>query len=245
MLFSNNHQEKIIEELTKQRKLSLNVQSAQNLKLDDIYALNLLQPLLTESYLPFTASSMRPISLVHILNNIVINNCKVILEFGSGLSSIVIGRLIKKNSIDAEILSVDHNLEWIGQIDKILEKEDLKKIVKPIHAPLTGNNFHDVQWYDAEILERQLSGKEFDLVIIDGPPAWHPDKKLSRFPAFPYAIKKLSQNATVYLDDAHRNGEQQVISKWEREFNVKFELVHHTLAQLKMGEGFDNTLFGY
>src|SRR5690606_36365313 len=66
---------------------------------EDILSVNFLNTLMNGyPYLPFSGSSLRPFCLNHILNDIVINNRKHIIEFGSGISTILIGRLIKKNN---------------------------------------------------------------------------------------------------------------------------------------------------
>ena len=58
---------------------------------------------------------------------------------------------------------------------------------------------------------------------MDGPPADTADKVLARYPALPALRARLAPGATVVLDDVERPGEQEVLTRWEREHDVVFE----------------------
>ncbi len=62
-----------------------------------------------------------------------------------------------------------------------------------------------------DILDAQLKHK-YDLVLVDGPPSV---QKLNRYPALPYLHGKLAERFSFYLDDAQRQGETQVVKRWE------------------------------
>jgi predicted O-methyltransferase YrrM len=70
------------------------------------------------------------------LNDIVINDRKSIIEFGSGLSTIMIGRLIKKNGLDTRVLPVEHDEEWMKALAGILKNENTGDAVTLLHARL-------------------------------------------------------------------------------------------------------------
>ena len=63
--------------------------------LRDVLAMQSLAPL-TEGYIPWNAASMRPSSVIVILNEIMFNHRQSILECGSGISTIYIAALLKK-----------------------------------------------------------------------------------------------------------------------------------------------------
>ena len=203
------------------------------MKADDIYSLGLLQPLL-EGYpfIPFTGSALRPFCLNHMVNDIIINHRQSIIEFGSGISTIIISRLIKKNRLNASFLSVEHNAEWVNVLEKILQRECLEDTVKILQAPLThcALSIDNNQWFDVNLLNDHTNNKKFDMVIIDGPPAWEESKKTARYRAVPYIMKKLSDDFSIYLDDANRAGEESIIKLWEKEFNIEFTLPGSSLA---------------
>jgi len=218
-------------------------------KLDDVYSLSLLQPLLAgQPFLPMTGSSLRPLCLLHIMNDIVINQRRHILEFGSGISTILIARLLKINNIEASIISFDHNEQWTQTVNTMLKKEGLSAKAKLIFAPLApckialDNN----AWYNANVFEKHTHGKQYDLVIVDGPPAYEPAIATSRYPALPSIFDKLREHASVYLDDASREGEQHILKKWGEAYpSLRFMLKGDTLAVAFRGRSFFTDPFGY
>ena len=64
-------------------------------------------------YVPWTSSAMTPNAVVHILNEIIINNRTRILELGMGLSTLYIAKLAKELE-GVRLLSVDHDSCWIN-----------------------------------------------------------------------------------------------------------------------------------
>jgi len=227
-----------IEFLTQKINVIERANYVNSLKIEDTYALNLLQPLINGyPFLPFSGSSLRPFCLTHILNDIMVNQRKNIIEFGSGISTIIIGRLIKKNCLDAELLSVEHDENWVGTLKEILKNEKVDDVIKVIYAPLKkckiaiDNN----EWYSIDVLNKATKNKKFDMVIVDGPPAWEKPKAIARYPAVPFISNKLTDKFSIYLDDAVRMGEQAVLRMWEAEYGVKFNIAGKTLAYYYAG----------
>lgn len=214
----------------------LNHQTTQYSTSCDILALNILKPLMNDRYLPITNSSMRPYNLASILNDIVINNRSKILEFGSGTSTILITRLIKSNNLNCCITSIDHDVNWIKSVEKYIHDDGTLNNVEFIHAPLSNSgNKNGLEWYDLHrnsFLEKE---NFFDLVIIDGPPAWEKGKNMTRYPAYPFIENKLSDNSVVYLDDIDRGGEMAILKKWEELYGIKFQFAGSSLAYYTKG----------
>jgi len=219
-----------------------------DLKIDDTYSLNLLQPLINGyPFLPFTGSALRPFCLVHMLNDIVINGRKNILEFGSGLSTIMIGRLIRKNNLSASILSVEHDEGWVKVLSGILQQEQLSEVVQLIHAPLAECTFaaDNNRWYDTNIINSHMQNRKFDMVIVDGPPAWEKGKEKARYPAIPYMVPKLDKLFSIYLDDANRPGEQSILQQWKKEYSIDFRITGRSLAYFYNRNAFYTEPFSY
>lgn len=220
----------------------------QQYKTDDTYALSLLQPLLTNyAYLPFTGSSLRPFCMAHMVNDIVINNRKSIIEFGSGISTIMIGRLIKKNKLNATLLSIEDNQDWVKTLTAILKAEQIDDVINLQYVPLKACKLaHDNnKWYDVRTLKEHVKNKRFDMVIVDGPMAWEPGKGMARYPAVPFIANKLEKNFCIYLDDAIRPGEQKVIKTWEAEYGINFNIASKSLAFYYGGKAFHTEPFSY
>lgn len=214
----------------------------------DIYTLNLLQPVIQGyPFLPFTGSSFRPFCLAHILNDIIVNNRENIIEFGSGISTVLIGRLVKKNKLKTKILSVDHDENWLKVLRKLIEGEKLENVITLLHAPLSENKLalENNKWYNVEALTHSTKNFDYDMVIVDGPPAWEASKSKSRYPALPFMLDKLSGKYSIYLDDAQRAGEKAILKKWEEEAGFKFKVTGGTLAYYYSGQGFYTEPFVY
>lgn len=215
-------------------------------RLDDTYSMQLLQGLLTVGHqLPATSSSLKFRSLAVLVNDIIINSRHRIVEFGSGISTIVFARLFKRNNIDARIFSIDESGEWIAIIKGILEQEDLLHYVTFIEAPLVPSEraLGDHLWYSETALEDTLGAvTAIDLVLVDGPSAWHKEIEMARYPALPCLINKLGEKFSFYLDDANRNGEAHILSKWEQEYSLEFSMINNSLAFAKKGSWFNTKI---
>jgi len=203
-------------------------------KIEDIYSYLLIQDLVKfPEYFATTTSSLRFHTLAVILNDIIINQRKSIIEFGSGVSTLAISNLIKKNNLKCSFVSIEDNKEWFDYINSFLSRNNLRNNVKIIYAPLESSDLAlgDNLWYSMQALNNGISKEpKFSLAIIDGPAAWKPKIRLSRYPAIPYLINFLAEEYSIYLDDTNRKGEKEVFSLWHQKYNLKFEQINDTSA---------------
>jgi predicted O-methyltransferase YrrM len=200
----------------------------------DILAAHYLAPLSTD-YLPWSAYAMRPSGLVNILNEIIINNCQVIVECGGGISTFYIARLLKSRG--GHLYTIEHNPEWLEFLEKGLKKEGLLDGVTLIEAPLksSGLGLDDIPWYDPEALSKQLPQDiKIDLLLVDGPTAYTEETQYSRYPAVPYFLPFFSQNCTIVIDDVNRQGEQEIVKRWEKLLNLDFETKDGNIAMARI-----------
>ena len=194
----------------------------------EIHSFQQLSPLLeVYGYIPKASSALSFHTLATLCNDIVYNQRKRVIEFGAGISTLVFARLVAEYQRDTQLVSVEHNEDWINILKGYLQKAGLEKKVVFIHAPkvkhplaLGGNS-----WYDMSEAESRLKGDPFDCVLVDGPEAFQYDMRLSRYPALPFIKPYLNpERSTICLDDAYRVGEGQVIKRWESEFGYKFNI---------------------
>jgi predicted O-methyltransferase YrrM len=216
-----------------------------NLLPADLYALQVMQPILDGPYLPFTNSAFRPLCLAYLLNDIVVNSRKTILEFGSGISTIIMGRLIKMNNTGTKIVSVEHNREWAAAIQTSIQREALEKTVSILYAPLNHCPLAIAPnlWYELDANTGFFENAHFDMVVVDGPPANEMSIALSRYPALPFIYDRLSDKCSVFLDDADRGGEKAIISRWEKEYDIHFNIIGDSFAYTLRGDNFNLHLF--
>lgn len=207
----------------------------------DTYCNSLLNNLAGKIFLPHTRMSMSAYGLLYLLNEITINNRKNIIEFGSGISTILMARLASINNLDLNIISIDDDEEWINKMKEFLANEDLTKYVKFVFAPLRLNK-NNYEWYQEDAIDQSCVNHKFDLVLIDGPKAYLEGKGTIRYGALPYIYTKLNSDNVIFLDDANREGEKQIISKWEEEFKLKFNIENNLAIAYKGKFYFSNPI---
>lgn len=140
-----------------------------------------------------------------------------VVELGSGVSTLVIGYALKAEG-RGKVLSLDHDPAF-GQISRRrVENHALSEVVTILDAPLRmvtlqGQTF---EWYDMAALDN-LAG--IDLLIVDGPPEGV--SPLARYPALPLLYDKLNAGALIVCDDAQRQSEQAIITRWLAEFPLE------------------------
>lgn len=210
------------------------------------------------NYIAHSNSSINVDAIEIILNDIIVNNRQNIVEFGSGVSTIYIAKVIS-NSPQKKFVSFEHDEGWIEVILDVLKKEKLESNVKLIHARLNKEHrFCDkssTNFYDEKTVEKGLSEyitvdnekkkrekKGVDCVVIDGPPAHMGGKELlSRLPALLSLRDFLSDEFSCFLDDINREGEIQILKHYRSIY--KFDLEYHksNMAYLRKGRGFTVT----
>lgn len=185
---------------------------------EDLHAWHVLRPLLDAGgYLPWSTGAMRPAGLVVVANEIVHHGRTRIVECGSGVSTILLARLLRQRGAGT-VAAIEHDGDWAALVDDLLRRESLTDIAEVVHAPLEG----DPLWYAAAPLEALPA--EIDLLVVDGPPAYQPGHEHRRAPALPFFAPRLVDGATVVLDDIARPGELGVLARWEAETDWRFRL---------------------
>ncbi|MCP9198320.1 class I SAM-dependent methyltransferase [Gramella sp. GC03-9] len=199
-----------------------------------------------DSFVPFTAWAISPTTVLHVLNEIVVNNRKVVVEFGAGASTFYIAKVIKVLDLKTKFYAVESNEEWARELQRQLKLYGLENFVEIIVAPLSNvpENYAFKQqhsWYDTKILESRLKDvQEVDLILVDGPPGG--SSPYARFSALPYLLNKLASEFVVFLDDVERAYEKEVAKQWHKKLkcNAKF---YERYVVLSNREGFDVTPF--
>jgi predicted O-methyltransferase YrrM len=176
---------------------------------EDLHAWHVLRPLLDAGpYLPWSTGAMRPAGLVLVCNEIMYANRTSIVECGSGVSTVVLARLLRQRGAGT-LAAVEHDEGWAARVGELLRREGLDRIARVLHAPLTG----EPCWYDRSALEELPAA--IDLLIVDGPPAHAAGDGDRRAPALDVLDPRLAPGATVVLDDIPRPGEREVLAGWE------------------------------
>lgn len=174
-----------------------------------------LLPLVRESFLPFGWYAMEPEALVTLMSQIQLRRPQVIVECGSGLSTLLIGGLIKQDRL-GHLYSIEEDEVWYRAISRLIEDRGLGDRVTVIHAPLEPyaiDEGHEMKWYSGDSLNRALPSLDrIGVLIVDGPKT---TEDVSRFPALPYFSSLVDEETLIVLDDVDRPSEQWVLSEWQ------------------------------
>ncbi|NND61920.1 MAG: hypothetical protein HKN48_01870 [Flavobacteriaceae bacterium] len=164
--------------------------------------------------LPFNPFSLNPNTILHLINEIIINKRSSVIEFGSGLSTVVLAKYVQLNQLPISILSVDDDQDWINLIKDQLRQHKCDSVVSFVYAPIKpySSENHMGSWYDSEKITQALQDNRLDMVVVDGPGA--NTSRLARFPALEVIEKNLAQNFFVLLDDIRRSDEKIILNKW-------------------------------
>lgn len=110
------------------------------------------------SFLPHTGSSLRYSSINYLMNDVIINKRRNIIEFGGGISTIYLSKLASVNGLKMNIITVENNKNWINVIKDFLDKEELSSTVKIIHSPLINskNTLNNNLWYNEETIKTYI-----------------------------------------------------------------------------------------
>ena len=65
---------------------------------------------------------------------------------------------------------------------------------------------------------RHFNNVFVDMLTVDGPPQTSDSEVLARYPALPAFAGQLSKEAAIFVDDAKRVTEQEMIRKWLQVF---------------------------
>jgi len=127
-----------------------------------------------------------------------------ILECGSGLSTLLVGAVAQRNNVP--YFALEHSKQWTEQMQRALKQFGLDQV--QLHEAQL-HDYGEYEWYSTPAA---LSGKEFDLVICDGPPGV---TKGGRYGLVPVMQPQLADGCLILLDDAHRDEEKTIARRWQ------------------------------
>ncbi|WP_310379999.1 class I SAM-dependent methyltransferase [Flavobacterium sp.] len=192
------------------------------------------------SYLPFTTSSLKFRFLVCLANDIVVNSRTSVLEFGSGISTILIARLIKMNNLNCTIITVDESAAWQEIIKKILKEENLLNYVNFVCAPAVKSTDIELSYeYNNPAVFEAIGDKKFDLVLADGPSAWQKTNVMSRATNLKFIKNNMTDNFSIFVDNSDRPGETELVNRIASEFNIKPMMLDPTFLTFTKGQHYN------
>ncbi|MGW6279054.1 class I SAM-dependent methyltransferase [Kribbella sp. NPDC055071] len=139
---------------------------------------------------------------------------ELIVECGSGASSLVMGYAVQKAGF-GRVISLEHDADYAEASARRVVDHGLQDVVEVRHAPLTpwaGPDEQTWNWYDLTAV-KDLHG--IGLVFVDGPPAG--TSRLARYPAMPVLLSHCADEVAFVLDDTIRAEEVEISNRWMQE----------------------------
>lgn len=163
---------------------------------------------------PVAGWAMSPAGLLMLTETIVKQGAEVVVECGSGSSTLWMALAMRKMG-RGKVIALEHLQEYADRTQEILDAHGVAPWAEVRVAPLTAVTTAEgeFQWYDTEgmVWERPI-----DLLLVDGPPTTTGTH--ARYPALAVLGRELRPGAVIVVDDTDRQDEREVISIWEQEF---------------------------
>jgi len=152
----------------------------------------------------------------------------LILEFGSGISTVCLARYMTEIRGRADIphvVSIEQSPEHAAATEQLLSVAGLSGCARVAVRPVTDCAIERQQTrcYDlSESIISILDGRRADFVVIDGPA----DVEGCRFGTLPLIREYVLSDARFFLDDALRDGELRVAALWDALPYLRIDGIH-------------------
>jgi hypothetical protein len=138
---------------------------------------------------------------------------KIVVELGSGASSLVMG-LVLRTLGAGHIYSLEHEPDFAARTRRHVAAMGLDEWVTIYDSALidqdvSGERF---RWYTLPDEVRALS--RIDALVVDGPPQSVDYEGTPRYPALPVFADKLGPGSVVFVDDGIRAAEKRMVKRW-------------------------------
>jgi predicted O-methyltransferase YrrM len=152
-----------------------------------------------------------PDLLLVLVDLVIIERPSLVVECGSGASTLWLALAMRRFGIDGRIIALDHDPVFGGKTRDFLARHDVGDLAEVRDAPLESFSLdgQTYPWYARRAWE-DLKG--IDLLFVDGPPATTGHQ--ARYPALPLLSESLSPVATAVLDDLIVPDMQKVLRLW-------------------------------
>ena len=154
--------------------------------------------------------ALNPTGLLHVVSLIEQHRPSVIVELGSGTSTIWMGYALEQAG-GGRLVSLEHLPDFADRTRILVDIHGLDKLVEVRDAPLRPIQLGETTspWYALDTL---VDLPEIDLLFVDGPPGTA--GPLARYPALPVLSDRLADGAIVVLDDFRRADETTIVERW-------------------------------
>lgn len=176
---------------------------------------------------PLRGWPVSPDFLLRLHKWITKNKPSVIVETGSGATTLVIADALRQNGF-GKLYSFEHLKKYADETRQMLLEEYLESWVDLRLSELSPwlgehinpqNDKKKPRWYSSILSDIY----NIDLLIVDGPPK--SICEYSRYPALPALYDRLSSRAEIWMDDTIRNEEKEICHHWSKKYDLSLEFV--------------------
>ena len=211
-----------------QKRLLNELVAVQNRVYSQLESLSWLQKALTLKWSmpPLRGWATSPDVLLKLHEHIRLTRPKLVVECGSGASTLVIADALRQNGM-GRLVTLEHKAFYAAKTQEYLDREDLAGLVdirvgdlEPWPHPHLNQTGEPLFWYP-EALVKDL--KSIALLLVDGPPG--NTCQYARYPAVPAMAGKLARKAEVWMDDTGRQDEKDICQAWAKDYRFKLEFI--------------------
>lgn len=167
---------------------------------------------LAEALPPMRGWAGSPDFLLRVAEETLARKPHTVMECSSGVSTLIIARCLQLNG-GGHVYSLEHNSDFANKTRKLLDRYGLTDWATVIDAPLE-TEFTDTPWYSEKNIPSSVV--QVDMLVVDGPPA--STAPLARFPALPRFMSRMANRFIVFVDDANREDEIEMVKRWRTLF---------------------------
>jgi hypothetical protein len=191
------------------------------------HALVQIRPLLGELPLDLSGWAADPIMGHNMVRLLIDTRPRMVLECGSGSSTVVIARCLRALG-QGRVISLEHDPAFASRTSELLQLHGLEDLATVITAPLValeadGQMF---RWYGPQY--ESLLRDKIEVLLVDGPPGKTGPR--ARYPAVPILKPHLAPECWIMLDDGDRPDERQIAYAWSHQLGAR-------LSYLEGGRG--------
>jgi predicted O-methyltransferase YrrM len=162
-------------------------------------------------------SAMSPDLLKRVVENIYAGRPSLVLEAGSGASTLFIAYCLRQVG-QGRLIALEHDTVYLESTRELLALHGVEDFATVVHAPLREVEVRGQRWLWYDTTRFSLD-QPIDLLVIDGPPGTI--GPLARYPALPLLFEHLDHGATIIVDDANRPDERKVVTRWRQEYRER------------------------
>lgn len=196
------------------RRLERAVMNAKN----ELYSLVQIRPLVTCPPVELGGWAAEALFLEKAVGLIVKSRPGLIVECGSGSSTVVLARCLQAVG-GGRVVALEHDPDFARETVQLLRLHGVDAIATCVTAPLVERRTQEgrtLRWYAAEY--EPFLTQPIDLLVVDGPPRG--SGPLARYPAVTLLRSYLSRKCIILLDDGDRPDERAVARLWADELEA-------------------------